>query len=257
MLLGFGDTPERSGRVGADRPGGCDRRRASRTAGGNQRLGGLAAPGPDVKKSDLLQLADSGEHDPLGTWTTVVTDPARGPAVVGPHRRRGPHGVGCRRRPPPVLLVCPVGKEEGQLSRTVQRVGTGKHGARPCRRSDHPGDSLPADSGAGQSLQPVAIGSAGAERADFLKIIWSEGVTQARLNLAAGVRHLIKGRGQDADQLSGAVCLGWHGLSFVSDLLAVGGRGYLFEPGTYAPRIRPRTSCCRRDWLSRPTGDFG
>ena len=97
------------------------------------------------------------------------------------------------------------------------------------------GDSLPADSGAGQSLQPVAIGSAGAERADFLKIIWSEGVTQARLNLAVGVRHLIEE--EDKMPTSCPVLFAWDGTDyrFVSDLLAVGGMGYLIEPGTYAP----------------------
>ena len=83
MLLGFGDT------TGAIGEGAVRIALADVTGDGRVELlvgtSGWAAwrlPA-DVKKSDLLQLADSGEHDPLGTWTTVVTDPARGPAVVG------------------------------------------------------------------------------------------------------------------------------------------------------------------------------
>ena len=96
-------------------------------------------------------------------------------------------------------------------------------------------DSLPTDSGAGQSLQPLAMGLAGARKADYLKVVWSEGVTQGQLEVAAGTRHVI----EEADLMptSCPVLFAWdgNGFRFVSDLLAVGGMGYLVEPGTYAP----------------------
>ena len=235
MLLGFGDT------TGAIGEGAVRIALADVTGDGRVELlvgtsGWAAWRLPvDVKKSDLLQLADSGEHDPLGTWTTVVTDPARGPAVVGATVDGAPMawaaGVGRYR----FFSIALSGKKKGSYRERSNASGLGntvlvRAGGRTIR-----GDSLPADSGAGQSLQPVAIGSAGAERADFLKIIWSEGVTQARLNLAAGVRHLIEE--EDKMPTSCPVLFAWDGTDyrFVSDLLAVGGMGYLIEPGTYAP----------------------
>ncbi len=39
------------------------------------------------------------------------------------------------------------------------------------------------DTAPGQSLQPIAIGLAGAERADFVAIDWSDGVFQSEIGI--------------------------------------------------------------------------
>jgi len=90
-------------------------------------------------------------------------------------------------------------------------------------------------SGPGQSLQPHLVGLGGAERIDFIELEWSDGVLQTELDLPAGVVHHIT---ETQRQLSSCpVVFAWNGerYTFISDVLGVGGVGYMVEPGAYAP----------------------
>lgn len=88
-------------------------------------------------------------------------------------------------------------------------------------------------SGPGQSLQPLALGLNGNPTADFVAIDWSDGVYQTELALAPG-RHDVT---ETQRQLSSCpVLFAWDGEEyvFVSDVLGVGGIGFLVSPGQYA-----------------------
>ena len=85
----------------------------------------------------------------------------------------------------------------------------------------------------GQSLQPVALGLNGAAAADFVAIDWSDGVYQTELGLVPGHHNVT----ETQRQLSSCpVLFAWDGekYTFVSDVLGVGGIGFLVSPGNYA-----------------------
>jgi hypothetical protein len=89
-------------------------------------------------------------------------------------------------------------------------------------------------SGPGQSLQPLLLGLGGASAADFVTILWSDGVLQTELDLAAGdIRHIAEKQRQIS---SCPVLFAYDGVrfAFVSDLLGVGGIGYAVGPGDYS-----------------------
>ncbi len=86
----------------------------------------------------------------------------------------------------------------------------------------------------GQSLQPVLMGLAGRQQADFVALDWSDGVFQTELDLDAGRIHYIA---ETQRQLSSCpVVFAWDGqrFAFVSDVLGVGGLGFFVAPGIYA-----------------------
>lgn len=89
--------------------------------------------------------------------------------------------------------------------------------------------------GLNQSQAPVIFGLNGANKADFLAMTWSEGVTQAELELASGVYHRISETERKTS--SCPVLFTWNGerFEFVADFAGVGGLGYLVSPGEYAP----------------------
>ncbi len=108
-----------------------------------------------------------------------------------------------------------------------------------------------AHSGPGQSLQPVSIGLAGRPTADFVAIDWSDGVFQTELDLDAGVTHRIT---ETQRQLSSCpVLFAWDGqrFRFVSDVLGVGGLGFLVRPGLYSTP-RPWEFFLLPEAVSRP-----
>jgi hypothetical protein len=91
------------------------------------------------------------------------------------------------------------------------------------------GDNTP-----GHGLQPLTIGLAGAPKLDFVRLLWTDGVSQSELDLAAGQTHQIS---ETQRQLSSCpVLFAWDGQRhrFVSDVLGVAGIGFLIEPGRYA-----------------------
>lgn len=189
----------------------------------------------DSKEASLVEVADSGEHDALGAWIPVVLDDVHGPSIIGTVVDGALMAWAAGSGRQPFVTVSLSGKKKGRNRERSNASGLGntvlvRVGGRTLRA-----DSLPADSGAGQSLQPLAIGLAGARRADYLKVVWSEGVTQGQLDVVSGTRHAIEE--VDLMPTSCPVLFAWDGecYRFVSDLLAVGGMGYLVEPGTYAP----------------------
>ncbi|MFZ9914597.1 MAG: FG-GAP-like repeat-containing protein [Phycisphaerales bacterium] len=96
------------------------------------------------------------------------------------------------------------------------------------------GETFRTHTGRGQSLAPVAIGMGPFDAADFIEIEWSDGVFQTELDVRAGGRHAIA---ETQRQISSCpVLFAWNGreMRFVTDVLGVGGVGYLLEPGVYS-----------------------
>jgi len=81
---------------------------------------------------------------------------------------------------------------------------------------------------------PMAIGLGGESRIDYVRIDWSDGVFQTEIDLDASQLHKIA---ETQRQLSSCpLVFAWNGerYAFVTDILGVGGLGYLVAPGEYA-----------------------
>ena len=82
-------------------------------------------------------------------------------------------------------------------------------------------------SGPGQSLMPVAIPLAGAERVDFLSLLWSDGVFQTELGVEPGSVRRIEETQRQLSSCPVIFVSNGDGFAFVTDCLGVGGVGYL------------------------------
>jgi len=95
------------------------------------------------------------------------------------------------------------------------------------------------DGALSQSLRPQVFGLNGASQADYLALMWPDGVTQCERELAAGTHHRVSET--DRRISSCPVLFAWNGyrFEFVSDFAGVGGLGYFLAPGQYAlPQVR-------------------
>ena len=188
----------------------------------------------DLKSVKPIHGPESAKA-PLAGWTLFVGDCGNGPAVLGMPNEGAPviWAPGPGRYP--FATVSFVGSEDkGRSERSnASAIGSSawfRIGSRWVAVSN-----LGHDSGPGQSLQPIAVGLGGAEKADFVRIEWPDGVVQADFDVAADqCRDIVEYNGEPT---SCPVLFVWNGErhEFVSDLLAVGGLGYLIGPGEYAP----------------------
>ncbi|MCZ6735826.1 MAG: FG-GAP-like repeat-containing protein, partial [Planctomycetota bacterium] len=172
-----------------------------------------------------------------GDGASIVAIPFDGPPVIwkpGPGRHR-------------FVALSFTGMENRGQSMRSNASGIGAHIAVRTDSRWTVLDTFRNDSGPGQSLQPIAIGLGGAKKIDFIAIDWSDGVFQSEVHgiapklnapprdLSAGHTELIE---ENQRQVSSCpVLFAWNGkrYEFVSDLLGVGGLGYLVAPGEYAP----------------------
>ena len=160
-------------------------------------------------------------------------DPSRGPSVLGlgdagliewaPGQRRG------------YLSLAPTGRE---IASDQRRSNTSGIGTRLTMRTGTRWtavDTARTASGPGQSLQPVSLGLGGAAGADFVSLVWSDGILQTEIDLDGGHLHHIA---ETQRQLSSCPVLFAHdgaAFRFVTDILGVGGIGFLERPGVYSP----------------------
>lgn len=170
----------------------------------------------------------------LSAWALTVLDAAKGPSLVGVSAEKG------------VLIWPPSGNRQTFLAISLANQRTG--GTR-CR-SNFSGvgskvelrvgsrwtilDTLAGDSGPGQSIQPLVSGIGTSQKADFVSIQWPDGVAQIEMDLAPGFHKI-----DEVDRLPSScpVLFAWNGkkFEFISDMLGVGGLGYMTRPGQYAP----------------------
>ncbi|MGI9263476.1 MAG: FG-GAP-like repeat-containing protein [Gammaproteobacteria bacterium] len=235
--------------------GGVDLAIADVDGDGNQDLLASVDQGVYVVRQGEHHEIISREGESPFAAQPVNMNPGNGPSLIALARdgsvvRHWPPGPGRFE----FLAIEPSGKEDQAESMRSNRSGIGTRIA--LRNLDHWTISWFFDnhSGPGQSLQPVSIGLGGRPVADFVALDWSDGVFQTELDLDAGRLHRIA---ETQRQLSSCpVLFAWDGeqFRFVSDLLGVGGLGFLVSPGTYStPRpwefflLPPELSVPRND----------
>ena len=91
--------------------------------------------------------------------------------------------------------------------------------------------NLTTHGGPGQSLEPMLFGLGGAETLDFLLIDWPDGLIQTELGAAAQGRIVETQR--QASSCPVLFAFNGQSMEFVSDVLGVGGIGFLLAPGEY------------------------
>ena len=185
--------------------------------------------------SSRTLLNEAGE---FGGALALVESAQRGPSVVALRAAGGaaelwrwPPGAGRGR----FVTFRFSGKDSKADSMRSNRSGIGTRVALRTGSRWTMADTFDRDSGPGQSLQPLALGIGAADAADYVALYWSDGVFQTELDLAAGTLHEI---GETQRQLSSCpVIFAWDGerYAFVSDVLGVGGLGFMVAPGEVAP----------------------
>jgi tetratricopeptide (TPR) repeat protein len=195
-----------------------------------------------VLSSDRVELRDEGagllETLPVPEGTMrgqlVSLDALRGPSLLflragkPPLVRHGGTGRG------PFAAVAFSGRTDPSQSMRSNTSGIGASFAARIGGGWFGGEAFRSATGRGQSLAPVSIGTGPFDRIDYLEIEWSDGVFQTEVGLASGARHDIV---ETQRQISSCpVLFAWNGteMRFVSDLLGVGGMGYMLAPGQYA-----------------------
>jgi hypothetical protein len=96
------------------------------------------------------------------------------------------------------------------------------------------GMTLRSSSHNGQSHQPELIGTNGMSTIDFIAVDWSDGVFQVEMGLTAQQHRTIS---ETQRQLASCpVVFAWDGkkYAFITDVLGVGGIGFMAEPGHYS-----------------------
>lgn len=89
--------------------------------------------------------------------------------------------------------------------------------------------------GFNQSTVPMNFGLDGASQADYVTLLWPDGVQQVEIGLAAGQDHTVP---ETQRKISSCpVLFTWNGrrFEFVADFAGVGGLGYFSAPGESAP----------------------
>jgi len=177
------------------------------------------------------RLAEAGTT--VAHWTLASFDAARGPSIVGLTAAglvewmpgSGRHGY---------LAIATTGRSSMSDQRRSNVSGIGTRVAVRTGTRWTAFDTVRLQSGGGQSLQPVAIGLGGAPRADLVTLVWPDGVLQSELHLDGGRVHRLE---ETQRQLSSCpVLFAYDGtaMRFVTDILGVGGIGFLERPGVYS-----------------------
>ncbi|CAN5214658.1 hypothetical protein BH24PSE2_BH24PSE2_02610 [soil metagenome] len=173
------------------------------------------------------------ERGEYAAFLPVLTDPRRGSSLAGLGLGEGRAQLelwqpGSGRYPFVALRL--TGREERGESMRSNASGIGAAVALRVGSRWTLANTFEPYSAPGQSLQPLSIGLGGAPRADYVAIDWSDGVFQTELGLEPGaVTRITETQRQLA---SCPVLFAWDGreYAFVSDLLGVGGLGFLVAP---------------------------
>jgi Flp pilus assembly protein TadD len=200
---------------------------------------------PDARAAPLFV----GQGHRVVGWTLAGLDATHGPSLVAmPADTGGPPLMwrpGTGRFPFVSLALSGRDPRSTQLRSNVSGIGT-QVAARAGSHWTALATYRP-QSGIGQSLQPLAVGTGGRPRIDFVAMTWSDGVFQSELALAPGLHSIA----ETERQLSSCPVLfafdGRH-FAFVTDLLGVGGMGTPTRPGVYDPP-HPRENVLLPDGL--------
>jgi hypothetical protein len=203
----------------------------------------------------LLQLA-TGE-----AWGAAATagllDPQAGVQLVGCDTSNGAWTAGVSAQGP-WLGVDLKGPGLGDVKPEAERAnaaGIGatvevRAGSRTLVQQLHGGAG-----GTARSAPRLACGLGGQGHADYVRVLWPDGVLQSELALTGGKLHSIHEK--DRKPTSCPVLFAWDGekFAFVADFLGVGGLGYFESPGRYhAPDPTEILHLPRLEVREAPTG---
>jgi tetratricopeptide (TPR) repeat protein len=183
----------------------------------------------DPEGSRVLARADVAG---ITTALPLTLDPASGPAIVAANTTGvwlWSPGTG---RHPFMAIEASGRSESDQMRSNASGIGTNVRVRVAGQWTVF--DTIDSHSGPGQSLAPFSIGLHGRTSADFVALQWSDGVTQTEIGLAVGVLHDLT---ETQRQLASCpVLFAWDGeqYRFASDVLGVGGLGFMSAPGQYA-----------------------
>ena len=179
----------------------------------------------------IFDQASSG----VTAWAVVLRDPARGPSVFGLSTSGLLEWLPGRERPP-YLSIAPSGREIASDQRRSNTSGIGTRVAVRAGSRWTAVDTVRTASGPGQSLQPVSIGlgGSGGTGADFVSLVWSDGILQTEIDLAGGRLHRIEETQRQLSSCPVLFAFDGTGFRFVTDILGVGGIGFLERPGVYS-----------------------
>jgi Tfp pilus assembly protein PilF len=174
------------------------------------------------------------DEETITAWTLAQFD-ARGPSLIAHHRNGATslYAPGSGRFAFAQLQL--TGRDDRSTSLRSNASGIGVRIAARVGGRWVVESGIRATSGPGQSLTPIAVGLGGEATIDYVRIDWSDGVLQTEIGLDASAPHRIA---ETQRQLSSCpVVFAWNGMgyTFVTDILGVGGLGYLIAPGHYAP----------------------
>jgi tetratricopeptide (TPR) repeat protein len=225
----------------------------------------------------VLKQGVVGVHDEAGNEIVTVDvakdavrtqlmmlDPAKGPSLLSLRVAGVPRVRSTGPAAGPFAALSFSGRDDPSQSMRSNTSGIGTAYAARIGSEWFGGEAFRSHTGLGQSLSPVAIGTGPFDRLDFVEIEWSDGVFQSEIDMKSGEVHRVV---ETQRQISSCpVVFAWNGerMEFVTDVLGVGGLGYLLEPGVYSePRPRetfvfpegalvPRTDGSLRVALAEP-----
>ncbi len=221
-------------------------RRAARADGAAASLAVLDADGDGALELLVAHASGWRLHDPEGLGATEIGGAGARPALVHWGAAAGYglltfddagtprwHAPGPGRHAQAALLFSGLHHESDQMRSNAD--GRGVRVAVRLGTTWTVHDTYRPNTGPGQSRQPLAIGLAGRERIDFVRLLWSDGLLQTETDLAPA--HLLRIEETQRQTSSCPVLFAWDGskFAFVTDLLGVGGVGFWVAPGTYAP----------------------
>lgn len=189
------------------------------------------ATGLGAGPEDVWLLVDGNEPFAL------VTDGARAPLLLTPRPSQPPQALRFAAGPNRFAGLAFSGKRKDTDQMRSNASGIGVRAVVQVGTRATVVSNQRAQSGPGQSLGPVLVGLGSAERIDFVNLLWPDGLFQTETLLDAGRVHRIEEVQRQTSSCPVLFC--WDGTkhAFVTDLLGVGGIGFLVEPGTYAPPL--------------------
>ncbi|MSR41175.1 MAG: hypothetical protein EXS10_04650 [Phycisphaerales bacterium] len=173
---------------------------------------------------------------PLGTTTSYLfaLDPVKGDALLYLRKGAGPMIARAGKSRMQFAAVQLRGRDDVSQSMRSNASGLGASFVARVGNQWTGGTMARTSSRAGQSLAPIPFGLGNAMRADFIEIDWSDGVMQTERAIRAGEIARITETQRQLSSCPVLFACNGERMEFVTDLLGVGGLGYLLEPGVYS-----------------------
>ena len=206
------------------------------TGDGTQELLVLDGERIDVLGPDNQRIGSLDMKSPLQSMSRILFDPSRGCGLVSLSSSGAVHLHEASAQREGFATVSFSGREDPAQQMRSNTSGIGVRWAARLGSRWQAGATWSASTAPGQGLQPRAIGLGSDSAIDFLEIVWPDGVFQTELMLGSGVHSITEIQRQISSCPLVFMRSEEHGsFAFLTDVLGVGGMGYLLAPGVTAP----------------------